>query len=180
MAKRSAKKRTSARDNFVSEQSIDTYVANNYIKEKKRIYSLENAVGRDICEVLKEMGSLNIQLKDIAVLIGMPTKKLKEMMDKGEKDFEEDLYSEERNMYVAYKYGVKSLEATTVLSLMKKHPDKLLETVNPEVYSDKISDRYEMPVININVSDKKEVDLDAIRQRVMLENKQIEEEKMGE
>ena len=180
MAKRSAKKRTSARDNFVSEQSIDTYVANNYIKEKKRIYSLENAVGRDICEVLKEMGSLNIQLKDIAVLIGIPTKKLKDMMDKGEKDFEEDLYSEERDMYVAYKYGVKSLEATTVLSLMKKHPDKLLETVNPEVYSDKIADRYEMPVININVSDKKEVDLNAIRQRVMLENKQIEEEKMGE
>lgn len=180
MAKGSAKKGTSARDNFISEQSIDTYVANNYIKERKKVLSLERAVNKNICEVLQELGALNLQLKDIAVLIGIPAKKLKEMMDKGEKDFEEDLYSEEREMYVAYKYGVKSLEATAVLSLMHKHPDKLLETVNPEVYSDKVADKYEMPVININVSDKKEVDLDAIRQRVMQENKMLEEEKMGE
>lgn len=179
MAKRSAKKRTSARDNFISEQSIDTYVANNYIKEKKRIISLENATGKNVCEVLQELGSLNMQLKDIAVLIGIPQKKLKEMMEKGERDFEEDLYSEERQMYVAYKYGIKSLEATAVLSLMNKHPDKLLEAVNPEVYSDKISDKYEMPTININISDKKEVNLEEIRKRVMIENEQVVKE-MGE
>lgn len=179
MAKGSTKKRTSARDNFISEQSIDTYVANNYIKEKKRIISLENATGKNVCEVLQELGSLNMQLKDIAVLIGIPQKKLKEMMEKGERDFEEDLYSEERQMYVAYKYGIKSLEATAVLSLMNKHPDKLLEAVNPEVYSDKISDKYEMPTININISDKKEVNLEEIRKRVMIENEQTVKE-MGE
>lgn len=179
MAKGSTKKRTSARDNFISEQSIDTYVANNYIKEKRRIISLENATGKNVCEVLQELGSLNMQLKDIAVLIGIPQKKLKEMMEKGERDFEEDLYSEERQMYVAYKYGIKSLEATAVLSLMNKHPDKLLEAVNPEVYSDKIGDKYEMPNITINVSDKKEVNLEEIRQRVMLENEQVVKE-MGE
>lgn len=179
MAKGSTKKRTSARDNFISEQSIDTYVANNYIKEKKRIISLENATGKNICEVLQELGSLNMQLKDIAVLMGIPQKKLKEMMEKGERDFEEDLYSEERQMYVAYKYGIKSLEATAVLSLMNKHPDKLLEAVNPEVYSDKIGDKYEMPNITINVSDKKEVNLEEIRKRVMLENEQAVKE-MGE
>lgn len=179
MAKGSTKKRTSARDNFISEQSIDTYVANNYIKEKKRIISLENATGKNVCEVLQELGSLNMQLKDIAVLIGIPQKKLKEMMEKGERDFEEDLYSEERQMYVAYKYGIKSLEATAVLSLMNKHPDKLLEAVNPEVYSDKISDKYEMPNITINVSDKKEVNLEEIRKRVMIENEQTVKE-MGE
>lgn len=179
MAKGSTKKRTSARDNFISEQSIDTYVANNYIKEKKRIISLENATGKNVCEVLQELGSLNMQLKDIAVLIGIPQKKLKEMMEKGERDFEEDLYSEERQMYVAYKYGIKSLEATAVLSLMNKHPDKLLEAVNPEVYSDKIGDKYEMPNITINVSDKKEVNLEEIRKRVMIENEQVVKE-MGE
>lgn len=179
MAKGSTKKRTSARDNFISEQSIDTYVANNYIKEKRRIISLENATGKNVCEVLQELGSLNMQLKDIAVLIGIPQKKLKEMMEKGERDFEEDLYSEERQMYVAYKYGIKSLEATAVLSLMNKHPDKLLEAVNPEVYSDKIGDKYEMPNITINVSDKKEVNLEEIRKRVMLENEQVSKE-MGE
>jgi hypothetical protein len=179
MAKGSTKKRTSARDNFISEQSIDTYVANNYIKEKKRIISLENATGKNVCEVLQELGSLNMQLKDIAVLIGIPQKKLKEMMEKGERDFEEDLYSEERQMYVAYKYGIKSLEATAVLSLMNKHPDKLLEAVNPEVYSDKIADKYEMPTININISDKKEVNLEEIRKRVMIENEQTVKE-MGE
>ena len=179
MAKGSTKKRTSARDNFISEQSIDTYVANNYIKEKRRIISLENATGKNMCEVLQELGSLNMQLKDIAVLIGIPQKKLKEMMEKGERDFEEDLYSEERQMYVAYKYGIKSLEATAVLSLMNKHPDKLLEAVNPEVYSDKIGDKYEMPNITINVSDKKEVNLEEIRKRVMLENEQVVKE-MGE
>lgn len=179
MAKGSTKKRTSARDNFISEQSIDTYVANNYIKEKRRILILENAVNKNICEVLQELGSLNMQLKDIAVLIGIPQKKLKEMLEKGERDFEDNLLSEERQMYVAYKYGIKSLEATAVISLLNKHPDKLLETVNPEVYSDKIGDKYEMPTININISDKKEVNLDEIRKRVMLENEQVVKE-MGE
>lgn len=170
MAKRSVKKATSARNNFISEQTIDAYTANNYIKEKKKILSLENAVGKNICEVLQELGSFNIQLRDIAVLVGVPYKKLKEMMEKGEKDFEEDLLTEERQMYVAYRYGLKSLEATAVISLIKKSPDKLLESVNPEVYSDKVSDKYEMPTININISDKKEVDLDEIRNRVILEN----------
>ena len=176
MAKRCSKKSTSARDNFVSEKSIDAYVANNYIKEKRKIISLEKAVNKDICSVLEELGSLNIQLKDIAVLIGIPTKKLKEMMEKGEKDFEDNLYSEERQMYVAYKYGLKSLEATAVISMIKKSPDKLLETVNPEVYSDKVGDKFEIPTININISDKKEVDLEEIKKRVMVENNQI----MGE
>lgn len=178
MAKRSFEKRTSARNNFVSEESINTYVANNYIKEKRKILMLENAVNKNICEVLQEFGSLNLQLKDVAVLIGIPHKKLKEMLEKGEKDFEENLLTEERQMYVAYKYGVKSLEATAVISLLNKHPDKLLEAVNPEVYSDKISDKYEMPNITINISDKKEVNLDEIKERVMKENEQIKE--MGE
>lgn len=179
MAKRSVKKATSARNNFISEQTIDAYTANNYIKEKKKILSLENAVGKNICEVLQELGSFNIQLRDIAVLVGVPYKKLKEMMEKGEKDFEENLLTEERQMYVAYRYGLKSLEATAVISMIKKSPDKLLESVNPEVYSDKVSDKYEMPTININISDKKEVDLDAIEKRVMVENEQIKKE-MGE
>lgn len=179
MAKRGSKEKTSARNNFISEKSIDAYVANNYIKEKKKIISLESAVGKDICEVLQELGSLNMQIKDIAVLIGIPYKKLKEMMEKGEKDFEDNLFSEERQMYVAYRYGKKSLEATAVISMIKKSPDKLLESVNPEVYSDKVSDKYEMPTININISDKKEVDLDAIEKRVMVENEQIKKE-MGE
>lgn len=170
MAKRSSKKATSARNNFISEQSIDEYVANNYIKEKKKILSLENAVGKNICNVLQELGSFNIQLRDVAVLIGIPYKKMKEMMEKGEKDFEEDLYSEERDMYVAYRYGVKSLEATAVISMIHKSPDKLLASVNPEVYSDKVSDKYEMPTININVSDKKEVNLEEIEARVKSEN----------
>lgn len=179
MAKRSVKKATSARDNFVSEKSIDTYTANNYIKERKKIISLEEATGKDICSVLQELGSLNIQLKDIAVLLGIPYKKMKEMMEKGEKDFEDDLYTEERQMYIAYRYGLKSLEATAVISMIKKSPDKLLETVNPEIYSDKVSDRYELPSITINVCDGKEVNLEEIEKRVMVDNENYKKE-MGE
>jgi hypothetical protein len=78
---------------------------------------------------------------------------MKKWIEKGENDLNKDIDSTEREMYVSYQYGLKSLEGSATLSLMQKHPDKLLEVLNPQKYSSDIIDKFEIPNIIVNVGD---------------------------
>ena len=170
MGKRSITKGIKERNNVISDESVDTYVANTYIKEKNGIYELESAIGKNVCQVLREFGQFNIQLKDVASLCGIPTKKLKDMLTKGEEDFENGYLSEEREMFIAYQYGKKSLEGTAVMSLIKKDPEALLKRLNPEVYSDDIREQVVIPNINLNFgSTEKKVDIEDMEANIRAE-----------
>lgn len=123
-------------------------------KDRQRITMLELAVDKDINETLRELGAVNMSIKDIAVIIGMPRKNLQDKIDKGERDFNDGVMSEERLMYINYMLGLKSLEAETVVNNLRfKNPDKLLASINPEKYSDTMLEKYTIPVIELNFGD---------------------------
>lgn len=152
MAKRDTKEKNTRRNKQLSGDSatIDKHNITVDKRYKRKVMLLEDATGDDIFESLKEFGSYNFTLKDIASLLDIPRTKLQLMMDKGERDFKDDIASDERRMHVAYKYGKLSLESNAVVNMMSKNPDKLLAILNPDIYSDKITDKYDMPKIVIN------------------------------
>lgn len=160
MAKKRVKEAVGRRNRILAGETEDEYEHNVTVDKryKRKIMLLESATDKDIREVLMEFGSYNLSYKAIAGLLNMQTSKFTAMMDKGEKDFNEDIVSEERLMYVAYQYGLKSLESNTVVNMSAKTPDKLLAILNPDVYSDKITDKYDMPKIVINFGKKDKVE----------------------
>lgn len=137
------------------EEEIDVFGSKREREDKKKITILELALNKDVNEVLKDLGSKNFSIKDIAIFIGMSPRRLQKLIDKGESDFNEDIVSEERMMYMNYMLGLKSLEAQTVTENLRfKNPDKLLAAINPEKYSDSMQDKYEVSKIEINFGDK--------------------------
>lgn len=154
---RKRNKRTTAKRNQVLSSEANVEEEGNfrtYAKDLKQVVFIEDATGRNIYEILTEFGSMNFNYKDIAILLRIPTTRFTKMMAQGQEDYENKVVSHEAKMYVAYYYGLKSLEGTAVRNLAYKAPEKLLPFVNPHTYSDKVIDKYELPKIVINVGDK--------------------------
>jgi hypothetical protein len=160
MAKRNTGKRIKIRDRIISNPEEDIkYVTNRDIREKTKLFKLERATGKEYCEVFEELGSLNMSPEEIAILTKIPKNRIKTWFKKGEDDLDNNIDSQERDMYVSYIYGLKSLEGSTVLSMMQKNPDKLLAKLNPDKYSDDVIDKYEIPTINIITSEKPSIEV---------------------
>lgn len=118
-------------------------------------------------DLLYDLGMVNMQIKDIATILRIKPVELEEMLKVGEQNLQDGLDTKEASMYASYIMGKKSLEGNAVVNLMRKSPDKLLEVINPDVYSDKVSDKYEVPAININISGDNKVDINAIEKELL-------------
>lgn len=144
-------------ESLLSSEELDEEILSSKkdVNDKRKITLLELADGKDINETLKDLGSKNLSIKDVAIIAGISPKRLQSMFDKGEKDFEDDVVSTERLMYQNYMLGLKSLECATVVDNLRfKNPDKLLASINPEKYSDSMVEKFALPIIEINVGDR--------------------------
>lgn len=167
MDTKNVKERTSKRNKIISDEAKECSFINPRIKSKLKLFCREQISNMKISDILYDLGMTNMQVKDIASILKMKPIELQSMLDQGKKDLEDGIDSEEKDMYVSYQTGLKSLEGHAVIQLMRKSPDKLLEVLNPDVYSDKVSDKYEVPAININISGENKVDINAIEEELI-------------
>ena len=150
----------------------DTSVGNVYditenVKNIKKLYEMANSIDCDLTDVLIYFGEKGLDIGDIATIAGMPKKKLQEIMDKGENDFELGQKSIEADYYRAYMVGTKVLEVKAVENANKKDPLKMLGVINPSKYSDKVTDKYELPSLHLHFGD---------RDDVVIEEERVDEE----
>ena len=123
------------------------YDITSQIKGIKKLYELAHNVDKDLKDLLIYFGSKGMDYSDIAPLCKMSVKQMNSIMSKGEQDNELGLDSIEKEYWLAYKFGLSMKEMETVDSATRKCPDKLLAVLNPTRYSDKVTDKYELPQI---------------------------------
>lgn len=137
----------------------DTSVGNIYniteeVKNIRKLYEAANDINCDLTNALIFWGEKGLDIGDIAVLVNMPKKELQKIMDKGENDFELGQKSVEAGYYRAYLTGTKYFEVQVAENAGKRDPIKMLAVINPSKYSDKVTDKYEMPSIHFHFEDK--------------------------
>ena len=146
------------KDYFLNE---DTDVGNVYnitenVKNIKKLYETANDLNCDLTDVLIYWGEKGLDIGDIAIIAGMPKAKLQKIMDKGENDFELGQRSIEAGYYRAYITGMKAYEVKVAENAGKREPMKMLGVINPSKYSDKVTDKYELPSLHLHFGDKEE------------------------
>ena len=135
----------------------NVYNITEQVKNIKKLYEMSNALRSDLTDVLIYWGEKGLDIGDIAVIAGMPKKKLEEIIDKGENDFALGQHSVEAEYYRAYNMGLKMFEIETAKNASKKDPLKMLGVVNPSKYSDKVTDKYELPSLHLHFGDRDEI-----------------------
>jgi hypothetical protein len=163
---KNVKERTSKRNKVISGEAKECSFINPRIKSKLKLFCREQISQMKLSDILYDLGMTNMQVKDIANILRIKPIELQAMLDQGKKDLEEGIDSDEREMFVSYQTGLKSLEGHAVIQMMRKSPDKLLAIINPDVYSDEVKDKYEVPNINIIFGDKEKTNLEEIENQV--------------
>lgn len=140
----------------------DTEVGNIYnvtenVKNIKKLYEAANDINFDLTKALMYWGEKGLDIGDIAIIVNMPKKELQRIMDKGENDFALGQHSVEAGYYRAYLTGSKSFEVRVAENASKREPMKMLAVINPSKYSDKVTDKYELPSLNFYFGDKEKV-----------------------
>ena len=140
----------------------DTSVGNVYnitdnVKNIKKLYEAANDLNSDLTDVLIYWGEKGLDIGDIAIIAGMPKAKLQKIMDKGENDFELGQKSIEAGYYRAYLTGMKAYEVKVAENAGKREPMKMLGVINPSKYSDKVTDKYELPSLHLHFGDREDI-----------------------
>lgn len=167
MGSEDVKTRVSKRNKVISGEPKECSFINPRIKAKLKLFCREEIQNMKIEDLLYDLGMINMQIKDIATILRIKPSELEDMLKTGEQNLQDGLETKEASMYASYIMGKKSLEGNAVVNLMRKSPDKLLEVINPDVYSDKVSDKYEVPAININISGENKIDIEAMEQELI-------------
>ena len=105
-------------------------------------------------------GENGLSIEDVATLAGMPNKVIREIFSKGEVDFQEGVDSIEAEYYRAFEVGRRMCEVKLTNSAVKKDPMKMLAVINPVKYSDKVTDKYELPKVIIQFGSPEESEED--------------------
>lgn len=161
------KTRVGKRHKILSGEPKECSFINPRVKSKLKLFCKEQIANMKLEDLLYDLGMVNMQIKDIASILKIKPVELEQMLKDGERDLADGIDTKERDMFVAYTTGKKTLEGNAVISMIKKSPDKLLEVINPDVYSDKVSDKYEVPAININISGDNKIDIEEMEQELM-------------
>lgn len=137
----------------------DTSVGSVYnitesVKEIKKLYEMSNCLDKDLTDVLLYYGQSGLSIDDIAIISNIPKKTMNDIFDKGREDYELGHRSVQSDYYRAYTIGLKMFEIETSRNASKRDPMKLLAVINPTKYSDKVTDKYELPTINICFGNK--------------------------
>lgn len=139
----------------------DTCVGNVYnitdnVKNIKKLYEAANDLNCDLTDALIYWGEKGLDIGDIAIIVDIPKTKLQKIMDKGENDFELGQKSIEARYYRAYLTGMKAYEVKVAENAGKREPMKMLAVINPSKYSDKVTDKYELPSLHLHFGDREE------------------------
>ena len=119
------------------------------VKNIKKLYEMSNLINCNLTDILLYYGEKGLSVEDIGVLANLPKQKIRDIMSRGEQDYELGKNTVEADYDRAYSMGLKLFEIETSKNASKKDPMKMLAVINPTKYSDKVTDKYELPTINI-------------------------------
>ena len=151
MGRKDSKKTRTSHSILTEDTSVGSvYNITENVKNIKKLYEMSRCLDKNLTDILLYFGERGLSPKDIGEVSGISQKTINEIFEKGKHDNDLGLVSVESDYYRAYLIGYKMFEIETAKNASKKDPMKMLAVINPEKYSDKVTDKYELPTFNIS------------------------------